>query len=144
MRDICLGFKVNMGNKKGLTLVEVVVAMALFAIIVPTILYGLETALKINLVSDEFTDANYIAQTEMENIYSLSSTYTVVDVMNALVYSTSCAPGVEYCKTDLEGNIYNIDYSIHATVTSIQMIQLTVLNSEGERAQIELYLRFGG
>lgn len=131
-----------MRNKKGLTLVEVVVAMALFAIIVPTVLYGLETALRINIVSEEFTDANYLAQTEMENIYALSSTDTAANVLTTLGYSTSCASGVEYCKT-ISGIQYNIDLDTHPTVTSIQMVQLTVLNPDGERAQVELYLRFG-
>lgn len=132
-----------MRNKKGLTLVEVVVAMALFAIIVPTVLYALETALHINIVSEEFTDANYLAQTEMENIYALSSGDSASGVFTTLGYSGSgCASGVEYCRTS-GGNQYNIDLESHATVTSIEMVQLTVLNAKGERAQIELYLRFG-
>ena len=136
-------FKGIMRNKKGLTLVEVVVAMALFAIIVPTVLYALETALHINIVSEEFTDANYLAQTEMENIYALSSGDSASGVFTTLGYSNiGCASGIEYCKPD-SGNQYNIDLETHATVTSIQMVQLTVLNAKGERAQIELYLRFG-
>lgn len=134
-------FKGIMRNKKGLTLVEVVVAMALFAIIVPTVLYALETALHINIVSEEFTDANYLAQTEMENIYALSSTYTAVKVLDTLGYGSVCASG-DYCRTD-GGIQYNINLETHATVMSIQMVQLTVLNTKGERAQIELYLRFG-
>ena len=135
-------FKGIMRNKKGLTLVEVVVAMALFAIIVPTVLYALETALKINIVSEEFTDANYLAQTEMENIYALSSTDTAANVLGTLGYGSVCAGGVDYCRT-VGGIQYNIDLETHATVVSIQMVQLTVLNPNGERAQVELYLRFG-
>ena len=135
-------FKGIMRNKKGLTLVEVVVAMALFAIIVPTVLYALETALKINIISEEFTDANYLAQTEMENIYALSSTDTADNVLGTLGYGSVCASGADYCRTD-GGIQYNIDIETHATVDSIQMVQLTVLNPNGERAQVELYLRFG-
>ena len=132
-----------MRNKKGLTLVEVVVAMALFAIIVPTVLYALETALRINIVSEEFTDANFLAQTDMENIYALSSENTALEVFTTLGYSnTGCVSGIEFCKL-VSGNQYNVDLATHATVTSIQMVQLTVLNAKGERAQIELYLRFG-
>lgn len=132
-----------MKNKKGLTLVEVVVAMALLAIIIPTVLYGLETALKINIVSEEYTDANYLAQTEMENIYNLSLSNTADVVFDdILLYDTVCDAGVEYCKNG-DNNQYNIDLEIHSDVAGVQMVQLTVSNSKGDRAQMELYLRFG-
>lgn len=132
-----------MRNKKGLTLVEVVVAMALLAIIIPTVIYGLETALKINIVSKEYNDTNYLAQTEMENIYNLSSSNDYDDVFDVILnYDTACTVGVEYCK-NVNGNQYNIDLETHPDVPSIQMVQLTVSNSKGERAQVELFLRFG-
>lgn len=130
-----------MRNKKGLTLVEVVVAMALLAIIIPTVLYALETALNINIVSEEFTDANYLAQTEMENIYNLSSSNDLETTFEDELGYTIC--GSDYCKT-ANGVNYVIEFEEHSDVVGVQMIQLTVSNSKGERAQMELYLRFGG
>ena len=131
-----------MRNKKGLTLVEVVVAMALLAIIIPTVLYALETALKINIVSEEYTDANYLAQTEMENIYNLSSSNGIVEVFEINLGYTLCC--TNYCKPD---DINGVDYLIvieeHPEVPGVQMVQLTVSNADGDRAQMELFLRFG-
>lgn len=65
-------FKGIMRNKKGLTLVEVVVAMGLFGVIMVTLFPAFLITNLMNITSREFTDANFEAQSELEEIYNLS------------------------------------------------------------------------
>ena len=59
-----------MRNKKGLTLVEVVVAMGLFGIIMVALFPAFLITNLMNITSREFTDANFIVQSELEKIYN--------------------------------------------------------------------------
>jgi len=63
-------------TKKGLTLVEVIVAMAIFAIIVASLLPAFIFVARINVVSKNGIDITAIAQQEAEKFYGYSRNYT--------------------------------------------------------------------
>ncbi len=63
-------------TKKGLTLVEVIVAMAIFAIIVASLLPAFIFVARVNVVSKDGIDITAIAQQEAEKFYGYSRNYT--------------------------------------------------------------------
>ncbi len=136
-----------MRNKKGLTLVEVVVAMGLFGIIMVALFPAFLITNLMNIVSGEFTDANYHVQTEMEEVYNASKTAgaTPTSVLTSLGYvcvSTTC--------TKDEGDYHYIaTYSTNSQVATVTNLVIIVSKPTADpdygkdRAELELYLRFG-
>lgn len=59
-------------NENGLTLVEVLASVVLLTIIITIFLNVFIQSAKTNTTSEEIVDATYLAQTEMEKIYSRS------------------------------------------------------------------------
>src|SRR5690625_3684322 len=59
-------------NENGLTLVEVLASVVLLTIIITIFLNVFMQSAKTNTTSEEIVDATYLAQTEMEKIYSKS------------------------------------------------------------------------
>src|SRR5690625_5676952 len=59
-------------DENGLTLVEVLASVVLLTIIITIFLNVFIQSAKTNTTSEEVVDATYIAQTEMERIYSKS------------------------------------------------------------------------
>lgn len=130
-------------NRKGVSLVELVVAMALFAIVVPSLYYALESAMRLNLFSDTKSDVTYTAQSELEDIQALSADNTLTTVFGSiapLYYSTTCDTGINYCK-DSDGYHYEVVVTDAATSTSLKSVLLTVSKSNA-RVSLQLYLKF--
>src|SRR5699024_10249125 len=78
-------------NENGLTLVEVLASVVLLTIIITIFLNVFIQSAKTNTTSEEVVDATYLAQTEMERIYSKSLETTYSERENAfenLGYST--------------------------------------------------------
>lgn len=135
-----------MRNKKGLTLVEVVVAMGLFGVIMVTLFPAFLITNLMNITSREFTDANFEAQSELEEIYSRSK----LEADPALVLSAmgyGCASAI--CTKDVDEYHYVVTYGANAEVNSMMNVLITVSkpsanpNYGKDRAQLELVLRFG-
>lgn len=130
-------------NRKGVSLVELVVAMALFAIVVPSLYYALESAMRLNLFSDTKSDVTYTAQSELEDIQALSADNTLTTVFGSsapLYYSTTCNTRINYCK-DSDGYHYEVVVTDAATSTSLKSVLLTVSKSNA-RVSLQLYLKF--
>lgn len=138
-----------MKNKKGLTLVEVVVAMSLFGIIMVTLFPAFIITNLMNNVSKEFTDASYFAQSEMEELYSLSKVTGSDPLISIQSMGYTCTSGVctDPSNTDFD---FTMTYSTNSTISDITNVQLTVTSKvgdpdyQGNRSQIELYIKFGG
>ncbi|MHA6259349.1 type IV pilus modification PilV family protein [Sporosarcina sp. CAU 1771] len=58
-------------NENGLSLVEVVASIVILTLLITTFMMMFLQSAKTNKASEEIVDATYIAQTEMENIYSV-------------------------------------------------------------------------
>ena len=69
-------------KKKGLTLIEVIVAMAIFAIIVASLLPAFIFVARINVVSKDGVDITAIAQQEAEKFYGYSRNYKYNDMLD--------------------------------------------------------------
>lgn len=63
-----------MENEEGFTLVELLVSIAILALIVGAFSYMFVFATKTNITTQEVVDTGYIAQTCMEEVYTLSTT----------------------------------------------------------------------
>src|SRR5690625_4357208 len=71
MKDFNGRFK-NMQNEQGLTLVEVLASVVLLTLLLTTFITVFIQSAKMNQTSEMIIDATYIAQTEMEKVYSQS------------------------------------------------------------------------
>lgn len=140
-----------MRNKKGLTLVEVVVAMGLFGIIMVTLFPAFLITNLMNITSREFTDANFEAQSELEEIYNWSkvagATPTSV-LTSAAMGPYSCVGNT--CSKDDGDYHYIVTFSANAEVATMTNVVITVSkpsanpNYGKDRAQLEIVLKFGG
>ena len=147
-----------MRNKKGLTLVEVVVAMGLFGVIMVTLFPAFLITNLMNITSREFTDANFEAQSELEEIYDLSKSLgvTAASVLDGMGYDT---PPSTVCTTSpcerLSGvyryvvtfGPYNDPVTGPSTTLTNVIISVSKIVDNpqiGEdRAQLQIVLRFG-
>jgi len=161
-------FKGIMRNKKGLTLVEVVVAMGLFGVIMVTLFPAFLITNLMNITSSEFTDANFEAQSELEEIYSRSKTpgITPSTVLSDMGYGSCTVDGATTTCTKNEISsdyIYSIEYYVYTTfvytipdpdvvvpvhsilITASSKLTREVNGSEigNDRAQLQVVLRFG-
>ncbi len=129
-------------NRRGESLVELVVAMALFAIVVPSLYFALESAMHLNLFSDTDSEATYLAQAELENIDALSPYNTMNDVfVTTLTYSDTCDTGISYCKT-VNDVIYEVETSTLNTSALVDSILLHVTHKD-VTVSLQLYVNFG-
>ena len=69
-------------KRKGMTLVEIVVAMAVFAIVISALLPAFLFAARLNIVSKVGIDVTAIARQEAEKFYGYSRKYTFTDTIN--------------------------------------------------------------
>ncbi|WP_342538005.1 hypothetical protein MKY15_16105 [Sporosarcina sp. FSL K6-1540] len=61
-------------GENGLSLVEVLASFVILTLLLTTFLMMFIQSAKVNKASEHIIDATYIAQTEMENMYALSTT----------------------------------------------------------------------
>lgn len=71
-------------HKRGMTLVEVVVAIGLFGVVMVTLFPAFLLVNRINNTSKEFTDSSYWAQAEMDYIYSIAEQKTAPEIITDL------------------------------------------------------------
>lgn len=135
-----------------MTLVEVIVAMALFAIVMVTVFTALLITNVMNNVSKEFSDASSFAQNEMEIIYDLSISNSLADVQLLLANPLDVDKNFGYIclestcsKTrgdfDFEIRFVNDEDSI-ATKIVVEVVS-TKGDYAGDRAQVENHVIFG-
>lgn len=71
-------------NEKGFTLLELIVSIALLALIVGAMLNAFVASTKTNITSGAIINEGYIAQDCMEKIYSLSLSKNIAQLCDAL------------------------------------------------------------
>ena len=146
-----------MRNKKGLTLVEVVVAMGLFGIIMVALFPAFLITNLMNITSREFTDANFIVQSELEKIYNMSKEEFVetsksaeVQVFESLTYvciGSTCTKNVDEYHYSAIFNTFkdpvtNADTSLTNIVLTVSKIQDNPTIGE-DRASLQIILKIG-
>lgn len=142
-----------MRNRKGMTLVEVIVAMALFAIVMVTVFPAFLITNMMNNVSKEFMDANYYAQEELEQIYNKGKTSTMPLIVTWMETDRgfSCNPltgGAEICTKTVTNIAYEILFEYHPDPTLYSLhvvtvkVEITTGEYAGDRVEIENFMRF--
>jgi prepilin-type N-terminal cleavage/methylation domain-containing protein len=76
-------------NKKGLTIIEVVVAIAIFGIVMVTIFPAVMILNLANRVSYENTEAAFLAQQSLERVIFESNDATIIELTNILTTDTN-------------------------------------------------------
>lgn len=72
-------YKRELGDRKGMTLIEIIVSLALLAIIIVPFLNMLVQSTVTTKKSEVILDATYVAQSVMEELYLLSISYNFSD-----------------------------------------------------------------
>ena len=139
-------------NKKGMTLIEVVVAIAIFGIVMVTIFPAVLVLNLMNTYSFEKLDTTYIAQQEMEKIIFESRTKNINNLRTYLVDEMDYT----FDNTIVTSFVYHKEfsnYTITVTFTQFEASNLynliVVVDSstndiEGERVQLETMIAPGG
>jgi prepilin-type N-terminal cleavage/methylation domain-containing protein len=131
-------------GKGGMTLIEVVVAIAIFGIVMVTIFPAVLVLNLMNTYSYEKLDTAFIAQEEMEAIVSLSRNESFNNVRNYIINTkgyalTGSAPSYIFSKSEVK-------YTITITLTQIdnsRLYRLLILVTSsttdiaGNRSQLE-------
>ena len=99
------------GSSGGFTLIEVLVALALFGIIAITFLGGLTTASRAVLTGDVRTTAESLARTQMEYVKSQFYEYAPVDgeKLYVKIDSDDIPDGYTICSVNRAGDPVNCD-----------------------------------
>lgn len=145
----------NMDEQEiGMTLVEVLVSILLLSIIVVTFLTFFVQSKKTVTLSDDVSNASYLAQTEMENIYHLSEKLTFDQAMNQLkteIPNYSEAMDTFNFTKHLEANKVNIRISkaedSSGTIIAEELKQIVIYvydYSNKLKAQVETKLLWQG
>jgi prepilin-type N-terminal cleavage/methylation domain-containing protein len=79
-------------TEKGMTLVELLASLIILSIVIVSLLSMFVQTARSNQAAKNLEDATFIAETEMENLYNLSTENTFTDAVNALQ--------TEYTKTN--------------------------------------------
>ncbi|QST00007.1 prepilin-type N-terminal cleavage/methylation domain-containing protein [Pontibacillus sp. ALD_SL1] len=66
----------NFKSERGITLIEIIASIAILAIIILAFLPMFTQTMKTSSISTDVLDATYLAQSKMEEVYHLSTTYT--------------------------------------------------------------------
>ncbi len=77
-------FKELLKDEKGYSLIELLVAIALLALIVGSMLGAFVTATRDNITSGDIVDEGYLAQEWMEEVYSLSVSNDMANLIDTL------------------------------------------------------------
>lgn len=145
-----------MKNRKGMTLIEVVVAMAIFGIIMVTLFPAFLILNLTNIVSRENTDANYIAQNVLEYIYDFSQNRSLEDTIDMPDSQVDLTGDHGYTNNGTVGNVTTLTkieetYTVTVTftedqpssgLTTVLVVVVANQNVGGHRAQLETIVGF--
>jgi len=139
-------------NKKGMTLIEVVVAIAIFGIVMVTIFPAVLVLNLMNTYSYEKLDTTYIAQQAMEEIIfesrtsSLANLRTHIDDNMGYTQDNSVIDSLIYRQNFSN---YNVSIEIKQYETTnlynlIIIVESTTNDIAGDRVQLETLISPGG
>jgi type II secretory pathway pseudopilin PulG len=116
-------------NKKGFTLIEIIVLIVMAGIIIPAILVPFATGVKGSGKPEMVATAMYLAQQRMEELMKYNYCYTALNVTGGFVVFTT---GREPQYTGLN-NIAYVDNTFTASGSDVgyKMITVTVTDPQG-------------
>ena len=117
---------------------ELVVAIALFAIIVPSLYFALESSMRINLYSDTDSDATLLAQAELERINAIGHSSTLENTFSAY----TCNVDYTLCTLTVGDVLYEAEITTLNTSTAIDSVLLHVTKKD-VTASLQLFINFG-
>lgn len=103
LKKLC---KVLQDNSEGMTLIEVIIALAILGLVAVTFLVGVSTALKATSLADELATAQSLTQSQMESVKSQE--YETAPSGGVATYdkiSLSSYPDYYIKSTDRDSNI---------------------------------------
>ncbi|MDD2591621.1 MAG: type II secretion system protein [Erysipelotrichaceae bacterium] len=142
-----------MKKSKGMTLIEVVIALAIFGMIAVAIFPSLLVLAKINILSKANLSSNYIAQDVSESLFHYSQSIQEDDLISSLVNNHSFVVDDNidgtYHLSKNEGDfrisvtvIFNAPSNeFVTTIVNVASLNDTIAN---QNSQIESILSFGG
>lgn len=134
-------------NKKGLTLIEVVIAMGLFGIIMVTLYPAFLLTNLVDRTSKEFTDASTLAQDELEYIYNNSTTMTLTETIADIDLNRGYSCSGNVCTKTSGRFYYVITYTSGVnSLPNLTEFHIVVTNPSGEvgnddRSEVKVVLR---
>lgn len=132
-------------NRTGMTLIEVVVAIAIFGIVMVTIFPAVMVLNRMNNFAYERINTAFIAQEIMEEVISQSRGRTLTDVRSFII-SRNYTLNVNNSPTRLEFSRRESNYTVTVSltrvgITSLFNVMVLVVSDtaeiEGRRAQLE-------
>lgn len=139
----------KMNGKRGMTLVEIIIAFAILAIVAIPALSLFVFTTTMNVSSEKITDYTYLAQSEIEYIYSLSQNQTFEEVGNILKNNdgyteTIVVPDLSYRYSKINDLSYVIEMSRDSTLESFVKLKVQVGSTSGTQsdAQMETLIRW--
>ncbi|MEN2467095.1 prepilin-type N-terminal cleavage/methylation domain-containing protein [Ornithinibacillus sp. JPR2-1] len=128
-------------NESGLTLVELLVSFVLITLILTTFITFFVQSATMTTTSETIIDATYIAQAEMENLYSASSSTKFSQRENAItdlgyVWLKESEEWTVFTK-ELDGSNYIIHVRLHRDEVEANMTRVIVEVFEEEEDNLQ-------
>ncbi|NNU75975.1 type IV pilus modification PilV family protein [Clostridium estertheticum] len=118
-------------NRKGMTLIELIVSMAILAIILVPFMNMFLQSTVTNKKSETILDATYVAQSNMENIYSISKSKTFIAGRSQLIDNDG------FIET---GELTDNDYNYTKNVTGY-FIKVQIMRIDGKGNLVKLLVK---
>ncbi|WP_186576254.1 type IV pilus modification PilV family protein [Aquibacillus kalidii] len=80
-------------SNKGFTLIEILASITILSIVILSFLAFFVQSAKTNEITEDISDATYLAQEEMEKMYHITTQYTFSKALTELVENTGYVAG---------------------------------------------------
>lgn len=120
-------------NQEGFSLVELLIAVALLGLIAATFLHVFIYSTNANITARKLVDEGYIAQTCMEEIYSLSQGKDMVGLKDTLVL-----PPEPYVYVGALGNVHIFTKEIDQRYVKIMITEEAFLTTNNKLTKVKI------
>ncbi len=124
-------------NQKGITMLEILIAITILSILVTSFFSAFIYSAKVNKITEETTDTTYIAQKCMEELYKLSTTATtkILDrtrtELVARGYTQEISLPLYKYKKEIDGFYVLIKLDTAAYTDNLYKVVVSVFNDSG-------------
>lgn len=135
-------------NEYGLTLIEVLASVVLLTLLLTTFITIYIQSANINKTSETIIDATYIAQTEMEKVYSKQKEYNMSNIDDAMIdLGYQPIGNLRYSYANINHSTYDVEIlfeKVNDLPDNMNRILIKVSTNDTLHAQMENIFFVGG
>lgn len=131
-------------KEDGAALIELIAAIAILSLVVTSFLAYFIQSAQTTKSSEEIIDATYLAQQEMENLYSISQDQTREEVLNKLRDEYGYTETADPKKTSLSRTLNGVNFTLEITgedntnASASEMVHYLLIGKRDGQIEVQL------